>query len=87
MYETIKSSLKSLEYSFMLSSKEVLEDTKKLNAVLDNIDVNDARSKLSNSEVIEITKSIEKLSIKNEYKLNLISDFPEYFYNTNQIKK
>ena len=87
MYETIKSSLKSLEYSFMLSSKEVLEDTKKLNAVLDNIDVNDARSKLSNSEVIEITKSIEKLSIKNEYKLNLISDFPEYFYNKNQIKK
>ena len=87
MYETIKSSLKSLEYSFTLSSKEVLEDTKKLNAVLDNIDVNDARSKLSNSEVIEITKSIEKLSIKNEYKLNLISDFPEYFYNTNQIKK
>ena len=87
MYEIIKSSLKSLEYSFMLSSKEVLEDTKKLNAVLDNIDVNDARSKLSNSEVIEITKSIEKLSIKNEYKLNLISDFPEYFYNKNQIKK
>ena len=87
MYEIIKSSLKSLEYSFMLSSKEVLEDTKKLNAVLDNIDVNDARSKLSNSEVIEITKSIEKLSIKNEYKLNLISDFPEYFYNKKQIKK
>ena len=87
MYETIKSSLKSLEYSFMLSSKEVLEDTKKLNAVLDNIDVNDASSKLSSSEVIEITNSIEKLSIKNEYKLNLISDFPEYFYNTNQIKK
>ena len=87
MYETIKSSLKSLENSFMLSSKEVLEDTKKLITVLDNIDVNDARSKLSNSEVIEITNSIEKLSIKNEYKLNLISDFPEYFYNTNQIKK
>tara|TARA_B100001248_G_C27144976_1_gene346329 strand:+ start:332 stop:595 length:264 start_codon:yes stop_codon:yes gene_type:complete len=87
MYETIKSSLKSLEHSFMLSSKEVLEDTKKLNTVLDNIDVNNANSKLSNSEVIEITNSIEKLSIKNEYKLNLISDFPEYFYNKNQIKK
>ncbi len=87
MYQTIKSSLKSLENSFMLSSKEVLKNTKKLNTVLDNIDVNDASSKLSNSEVIEITNSIEKLSIKNEYKLNLISDFPEYFYNTNQIKK
>lgn len=87
MYETFKSSLKSLEHSFMLSSKEVLENTKKLNTVLDNIDVNNARSKLSKSEVIEITNSIEKLSIKNEYKLNLISDFPEYFNNTNQIKK
>ena len=87
MYETIKSSLKSLEHSFMLSSKEVLENTKKLNNVLDNINVDDARSVLSKSEVIEVTNSIEKLSIKNEYKLNLISDFPEYFYNTNQIKK
>ena len=87
MYETIKSSLKSLEHSFMLSSKEVLENTKKLNTVLDNINVDDARSVLSKSEVIEVTNSIEKLSIKNEYKLNLISDFPEYFYNTNQIKK
>ena len=87
MYETIKSSLKSLEHSFMLSSKEVLENTKKLNTVLDNINVDDARSVLSKSEVIEVTNSIEKLSIKNEYKLNLIRDFPEYFYNTNQIKK
>ena len=87
MYETIKSSLKSLEHSFMLSSKEVLENTKKLNTVLDNINVDDARSVLSKSEVIEVTNSIEKLSIKNEYKLNLISDFPEYFYNKNQIKK
>ena len=87
MYETIKSSLKSLEHSFMLSSKEVLDNTKKLNTVLDNINVDDARSVLSKSEVIEVTNSIEKLSIKNEYKLNLISDFPEYFYNTNQIKK
>ena len=79
MYETIKSSLKSLEHSFMLSSKEVLENTKKLNTVLDNINVDDARSKLSKSEVIEVTNSIEKLSIKNEYKLNLISDFQNIF--------
>ena len=43
-------------------------------------------NKLNKSEIIEIANTIEKLSIKNEYKLNLISDFPEYFYKY-QIKK
>ncbi|PPR26922.1 MAG: hypothetical protein CFH34_00618 [Alphaproteobacteria bacterium MarineAlpha9_Bin4] len=87
MLETVYSSLETLEMSFMLSSKKVLEETEKLEKLLDNFDNNYSKEKLSKSEILNIANTIEKLSIKNEYKLNLIKDFPEYFSNIKLRKK
>ena len=79
MLEAINSCLKNLESSYMLSFREVSEETKKLDNLLNDFKNNDIKEKLNKSEILRITKSIEDLSIKNEYKLNLIKDFPEYF--------
>ena len=79
MLEAINSCLKSLENSYMLSFREVSEETKKLNSLLNDFKSKDIKEKLNKSEILSITSSIEDLSIKNEYKLSLIKDFPEYF--------
>ncbi len=86
MLDTIYSSLKRLENSFMLSYREVTKETECLKDALDNFN-NNAEEQPSKSEVFNIAKSIDKLSIKNEYKLNLIRDFPEYFSNSKYRKK
>ncbi len=78
MLEAINSCLKSLENSYMLSFREVSEETKKLNNLLNDFKSKDIKEKLNKSEILSITRSIEDLSIKNEYKLSLIKDFPEY---------
>ena len=89
MLDTVYSSLRNLEKSFMLSYKEVTAETVKLKESLDNLNSSNSNAKdqLSKSAVLNIAKTIEKLSIKNEYKLNLIRDFPEYFSNINNKKK
>ena len=86
MLENIRVSLKSLEDSFMLSYKQVVNETKSLDAALANFDINNIEN-LSKSEVAKIADNIEQLSIKNEYKLNLLKDFPEYFNSIKYIKK
>mgnify|MGYP001392441154 CR=1 FL=1 len=87
MLDTVYSSLKKLEKSFMLSYKEVTKETEYLKDALENFNGNNGNVKLSKSEVLNIAKTIEKLSINNEYKLNLIRDFPEYFSNIKYRKK
>ena len=47
---------------------------------------NNDTNNLNKSEILNIASTIEDLSIKNAYKLNLIKDFPEYFSNR-RIKK
>ena len=79
MLEAINSCLKNLERSYMLSFREVSEETKKLDNLLNDFKNKDIKEKLNKSEILRITNSIEDLSIKNEYKLSLIKDFPEYF--------
>ena len=79
MLEAINSCLKNLENSYMLSFREVSEETKKLDNLLNDFKNKDTKEKLNKSEILRITSSIEGLSIKNEYKLSLIKDFPEYF--------
>ena len=86
MLEAIYSSLKNLENSYMLSFREVSEETKKLGSLLNDFKKTDTKEKLNKSEILSITSSIEELSIKNEYKLSLIRDFPEYF-SKNKLKK
>ena len=79
MLEAINSCLKNLENSYMLSFREVSEETKKLDSLLNDFKNKDTKEKLNKSEILSITSSIEDLSIKNEYKLSLIKEFPEYF--------
>ena len=79
MLEAINSCLKNLENSYMLSFREVSEETKKLDSLLNDFKNKGTKEKLNKSEILSITSSIEDLSIKNEYKLSLIKDFPEYF--------
>ena len=79
MLEAINSCLKNLENSYMLSFREVSEETKKLDILLNDFKNRDTREKLNKSEILNITRIIEDLSIKNDYKLSLIKDFPEYF--------
>ena len=86
MLENIHSCLKSLENSYMLSYKEVSEESKKLKTVLEDFEKNDFGPQLNKSDVLRIAETIESLSIKNEYKISLIKDFPEYFSN-NRLKK
>ena len=87
MLHIIRSSLKSLDDSFMLSYKQVKNETEKLNTALNNFHIDNDTTKLSKSEVNEIAKNIEELSIKNEYKLNLLKDFPQYFNSIKYNKK
>lgn len=87
MLDRVYSSLKKLENSFMLSYREVTKETECLRDALDNFNDNNAEGQPSKSAVLKIAKTIDKLSIKNEYKLNLIRDFPEYFSNTKYRKK
>ena len=86
MLENIRVSLKSLEDSFMLSYKQVVNETKSLDAALSNFNINNIEN-LSKSEVAKIADNIGQLSIKNEYKLNLLKDFPEYFNSIKYSKK
>ena len=87
MLNILRASLKSLDDSFMLSYKQVKNETEKLNTALNNLNIDHSTSKLSKSEVTEIANRIEKLSIKNEYKLSLLKDFPEYFNSIKYKKK
>ena len=86
MLEEINTCLKSLANSYMLSFREVNAESKKLNSLLDNFKEYDSKDKLKKSEILNIAKTIDNLSIKNEYKLSLMEDFPEYFSNI-RLKK
>ena len=86
MLKEINSSLKDLEKSYMLNFREVSNATSKLDNLLDKLKNNNDTNNLNKSEILNIASTIEDLSIKNEYKLNLIKDFPEYFSNI-RIKK
>ena len=86
MLKEINSSLKALERSYMLSFREVSNETSKLDNLLDKLKKNNDTNNLNKSEILTIASIIEDLSIKNAYKLNLIKDFPEYFSNI-RIKK
>ena len=86
MLEAINSSLKELEKSYMLTFKEVSNETNKLDHLLDKLKEYKDTNNFNKSDILKIASTIEDLSIKNEYKLNLIKDFPEYFSNI-RIKK
>ena len=87
MLDIVNKSLKALENSFMLSYREVRDETNKLSNLLSKFENSHDQNELSKSLILNTAKTIEQLSIKNEYKLNLLKDFPEYFSNIRNRKK
>ena len=81
MLKSLQSALLELEIAFNSSkAKNVLDKTNSLSKelkLLKNIESNITSNKESN----RITVLIEKLSIQNEYKLNLLKEFPTYILN------
>lgn len=86
MLEEISSCLKNLENSYMLSFREVSKETIKLNNLLNEFKNYDTKDEPNKQKILNIAGTIEDLSIKNEYKLGLIKEFPEYFSNIRSKK-
>ena len=70
-----------MKASFKLDAKTVKDSSKKLEIILDDFKNKSLKEELNQFNELESTvKLIEKLSILNEYKLNLFKDFS--LYNT-----
>ena len=75
----IKNSLEQLKASFRLDAKSVKDCSKKLEITLSELKNSSLKEELRQFDELDTTvKLIEKLSILNEYKLNLIKDFSSY---------
>ena len=74
-----RKSLEQMNASFKLDAKSVKNCTKNLEKTLSELKVKSLSEKLNQFDDLEsIIKLIEKLSIVNEYKLNLFKDFSSY---------
>ena len=81
MFKKIETALLNLETAFNSSNiKAVLEKTNLLSREIDLIKDNETIS-IEDKELNHTTKLIEKLSIQNEYKLNLLKEFSTYISN------
>ena len=81
MLKNLETALLNLETAFSSSNIEnVLEQTNFLSKEIDVIKDNKTIS-IEDKELNHSTKLIEKLSIQNEYKLNLLKEFSVYISN------
>ncbi len=79
MLTTFIKSLEQMETSFKLGAKNVKECSVNVETALNELKNKKFTEDLSKSDQIDSTaKLIEKLSILNEYKLNLFKDFSDY---------
>ncbi len=68
-----------MKASFKSDAKSVNDSTKKLEIILSALNNKSIKQEIKQFNEIESTvKLIEKLSILNEYKLNLFKDFSSY---------
>ena len=75
----IKNSLEQMKASFKSDAKSVKNSTMKLETILRDLKNKSLKNEIKQSNDLESTvKLIEKLSILNEYKLNLFKDFSSY---------
>jgi len=75
----IKNSLEQMKASFKSDAKSVKDSSKKLEMILSEIKNESLKEEIKQFNELESTvKLIEKLSILNEYKLNLFKDFSTY---------
>lgn len=79
MLKDIKSSLEQMKASFKSDAKSVKDSSKKLDIILSELKRKSLKEEIKQFNDIEsIVKMVEKLSILNEYKLNLFKDFSSY---------
>ena len=79
MLKDIKNSLEQMKESFKSDAKSVKDTTKKLEMILSELNNKSLKQEIKQFNEIDSTiKLIEKLSIINEYKLNLFKDFSSY---------
>ena len=75
----IKNSLEQMKASFKSDAKSVKDSSKKLEIILSESKKKLLREEVKQFDELESTvRLIEKLSILNEYKLNLFKDFSSY---------
>ena len=75
----IKDSLEQMKASFKSDAKSVKDSAIKLEMILSEIKNKPLKEEIKQSNELDSTvKLIEKLSILNEYKLNLFKDFSSY---------
>jgi len=75
----IKNSLEQMKVSFKSDAKSVKDSSKKLDMILSELKDKSLKEEIKQFNELESTiKLIEKLSILNEYKLNLFKDFSKY---------
>ena len=81
MLNKLETTLQSLQIAFNSSKLDsVLEKTNLLSKEIELIKDNETIS-IEDKEFSRTTKLIEKLSIQNEYKLNLLKEFSTYISN------
>ena len=79
MLTDIKSSLEQMKASFKSDAKSVKDSVIKLEMILSEINNKSLKEEIKQFNDLDSTvKLIEKLSILNEYKLNLFKDFSTY---------
>ena len=79
MLKDIKNSLEQMKASFKSDAKSVKDSSKKLDIILSELKNKSLKEEIKQFNELESTvKLIEKLSILNEYKLNLFKDFSSY---------
>ncbi len=79
MLTDIKNSLDQLKASFKSDANSVKDSSKKLDMILSELKDKSLKEEIKQFNELESTiKLIEKLSILNEYKLNLFKDFSSY---------
>ena len=75
----IKNSLEQLKASFGSDAKSVRDSSKRLEITLSELKHSSLKEEFRQFDEVDSTvKLIEKLSILNEYKLNLFKDFSSY---------
>ena len=79
MLADIKNSLEQMKASFKLDAKSVKDSSIKLEMILNKLKNKSLKEEIKQFNELENTvKLIERLSILNEYKLNLFKDFSSY---------
>ncbi len=79
MLTDLKKSLEQMKVSFKSDANSVKDASKGLEIALSELKSNLLKKELKQSDELDSSvKLIEKLSILNEYKLNLFKDFSSY---------